>query len=255
MKYLIVALLLLGAIAYGQFTVSVGPGKTQKSAIRKPNYHNHPDAPLLFEDFENPTGYDLPGWSEVVAGIGVINEDYTSTVLYGTQSLFIDEDADDPVYTTNSFSANGHVWMSFLLRITAVTTPPTQDQPIIKLTDSSNNSQVMLTYNGDGELKIKIGTSFTPSFQPGFGPSLNKTYYVWIEYWKDNGTTGYVSLGYSLGPIKPRNSENFVEGTFTSTATDVSRVQIGRNNAEVSLDVDFIMDHLIIDNKVITDYP
>lgn len=252
MKLLSLILFISLAIQLQAQVASVGPGRSQRSANRVVRYHNHPLTPLLFEDFENPTGYDLAGWTEEIGPGGVVNEDYTSTVLYGTQSLFVDEMNDDPVFTTNSFTASGHVWVSFRFRPTNV--PDSLDTAIIRFTDDSENCQFRATLNSDGELRMQFGCSGT-TYQPAALLSVNTTYTIWIEYNKDNGANSYLSMAFSTGSIRPVAGDFFIDATGTSTATDVSRVMIGRPSSENGSEVDFIVDHLLIDDEQINNYP
>lgn len=245
----IFAILLFCLPVLGQVAVTVGPGKSQRAAIRKPSYHNHPATPLLFEDFENPTGYDLAGWGENVQGTGSIDEDYTATVLYGTQSLLLNKDTDNATYTTNSFAANGHVWVAFRFRLTA--TANATDSEIFSLTDASDACQVKVTVNNDGDLKVwpQCGTAY----QTGFGLAINTTYTIWVEYNKDNGASSYASIGYSTGSVRPTSGDTFVDGTATSSVVNVSRIRIGDSSG--GHEADFIIDHVLIDDVQIESYP
>jgi hypothetical protein len=249
---LFIILLLSVSDGRAQVAAVVGTGRNEPSANRIPSYHNHPATPLLFEDFENPTGYDLAGWAEDIGPGGVVNEDYTATVLYGTQSLFIDEPNDDQAYTTNSFAANDRVWMAFRFRPTNI--PDTADTGVIRLTDSANACQFRFTLNSDGEPRVQFGCGGT-AFQPSATMAVNTTYTVWIEYWNDNGPNAYLSMAFSTGSVRPTSGSNFVEATGAQTATQVSRVLVGRPGSENGSEIDFIIDHLLIDDVQIESYP
>jgi hypothetical protein len=236
----------------GPGVARVGTGKTQPSLSRKPIYHQHPKTPLLYEDFENPTGYDLAGWGEDVGPGGVVNEDYTATVLYGTQSLLVDELEDDPVMTTNSFAPQDRVWVAVIFR--AVSIPDTADSTFLRLNDASGNCQIRLTLNNDGnEMRAQFACAGLAYLVGNI--SVNTTYYIWMEYWNDNGANSYVTVSFSTSPVKPTSGPGFMEATGTATATQVSHVQLGHSSGENGQEVDFIIDHLLIDDEPILDYP
>lgn len=249
---IILFLLLSVTPAFCQFQAAFGTGKSQPSPQRVPSYHYHPDTPLLSEDFEKPIGYDLLGWGEVKAGSGpVIDEDYTSTVIRGTQSLFIDMPGDDTCYTTNSFAATAHVWLFFQLR--PVTLETGSDSGIVSLRDSSGNCLCRITLNNDaGSFKVWPDCA-SASYATGTGLTINTTYNVWVEFNANNGSgNSYASLAYSVGSKRPTSGTTFVEGTGNTTATP-SIIRIGNtDNPDL---VNFIIDHVIVDDAQIGDYP
>lgn len=253
------AIVLAGAIivafmchALAQIAATVGSGRNQAAPTRKPSYHNHPATPLLFEDFEKAVGYDLAGWGENIGVPGVIDEDYVTTVLYGTQSLLIDEANDDPTYTTNSFTASGHVWVAMIFRPTSI--PNGIDSTVLRLNDVNDVCQLRMTLNNDGGT-LKIWPQCGTPYATAFGMTINTTYYVWIEYNKNNGANSYASIGFSTTGVRPTGGGTFVEGTDVSSATDVSRIQLGHTAAENGQQVDFILDHLLVDDEQIVNYP
>lgn len=258
MRTLFLIILLFAAQAIGQVASSVGTGKSQPSLIRKPQYpqppqqHNHPTSPLLYEDFENPSGYDLAGWGEDLFTPATINPDNTTNVLYGTQSLAIDESNDDQCYLTNSFTAQDHAWLSFLFR--PMNAPDSADTGVIRFTDASENCQLKFTFNSDGEPRVQFGCT-GPVYQPAATMSSGTTYQVWIEYHNDNGANSFVTMAFSTTGVRPTSGDNFVSATGVSTATQVSRVLIGRPGSENGSEIDFIMDHLLVDDEQIVDYP
>lgn len=213
---------------------------------------NNVASPLLYEDFENATGYDLAGWGEDIVGPGVINEDYTGVVLHGTQSLLVEEFDDDSTQTTNSFAASDHVWAHFRLRPTSM--PSGLDSTVFRLNDASGNCQVRITLNSDGELRLQFACGGL-AYQGSAVMTVNTTYTVWLEYDNDNGANAYGTLAFSTTEIRPTSGANFIDGTGTLTATQVSHVQIGKSGPSGGEDVHFILDHLIIDNEQIPDCP
>lgn len=253
MKTLLLIILLFAEQAIGQVASVVGPGRTQPALSRHPRYHNHPLTPLLFEDFENPTGYDLPGWTEVIVN-GAINEDYTATVLFGTQSLFVDQASDDPTYVTNSFAATSRVFLAFRFRVLSAT-DAAGPRSVIRLLAADNTCLYRLNINNDEQEIFGLICETSDSTQ-NLIFAYNTTYTVWIEYNRDNGANSYTSLAMSTSAIRPLpGSANFVEVAGVQLSTVPARIMIGSDNDDSQVELDFIVDHLLIDDEQINDWP
>lgn len=256
MRTLILILLAATLVdASAQVEAKVGPGRSIRNPIRAGvniTPHNHPATPLLYEDFENPAGYDLAGWATDLNAPGTINPDNTTNVLYGTQSLAVVEAEDDPTMVTNSFTASDHVFVAFRFKPTLL--PDTTDSTVFRLNDVDGNCQVRITVNSDSEIRVQIACTGT-AFQPATTLSIGTTYTIWLEYDNDNGANSYTSLGISTNGTRPTSGDGFIDGTGTSTATQVSHVQIGKTSAEASQHASFILDHLLIDDVQINDWP
>lgn len=252
MRFLLL-LLLMALPASAQIQATVGYGVSQPASNRKPSYHNHPQNPLLYEDFENPVGfgYDLTGWGTNTTSPGVVDANYTTNVLTGTQSLAVLMSSDEADFATNSFSASSHVWVFFKLRVLAISSP--NDSGIVSLYDSSGVCGLTLAMNNDGN-NLRIKPNCNTAGQVGVAPDLNVTYNVWLEYNKDVGGFAYANVAYSLGGVKPTSGSTFGEATAAGPGNDMSVLRIGTDNA-VSQDVDFVIDHVIVDNKPIGNYP
>jgi hypothetical protein len=209
---------------------------------------------LLYEDFENSSGYDLAGWAADVISPGTVNPDNTTNVLYGTQSLAVNESHDDQTRVTNSFADSSHIWVSFRLRIPNTPVAGTAGT-IMSLKTAADSCQMRVRLNSDMELSIQPDCS--TSYITGFPLSLNATYIIWIEWNKDNGANSYASIAYStIAGIRPTDSSSgqFIDGTG-SQMSNVSLIQLGHSSAENGSEVDFIMDHLLIDDVQIGTYP
>lgn len=259
MKTLIVIITLALAVDLSaQVAAKVGPGKSIPYPARVNPVvaqHNHPSSPLLYEDFENVTGYDLAGWVENIGPGGVINEDYTATILYQTQSLRVLTANDDAVFTTNSFTAQDRVFMFFLYRPLDIPAS-SSGKSIIRLADSTETCQMKLTINEDGQAFLYAACGGTPA-SPALFLTINTTYYIWIEYDNDNGVNAYASIGISTTGVRPTTGDNFAEATATTTATQVSLVMIGNTADEnpIAADMDSVYDHLLVDDAQIGDWP
>lgn len=254
MKTLLIILsAMLGLPSFGQVAATAGVGKSIPYLTRQPQQpHNHPLTPLLYEDFENPSGYDLAGWGTDSVPPGTVNPDNTTNVLYGTQSLAIVEAEDDPTMATNSFPANDRVFVAF--RFQATLLPDTTDSTFFRLNDASGNCQVRLTVNSDGEIRIQLACTGS-ALQTATLIAIGTTYTVWMEYDNDNGANSYGSLAISTGGTRPTSGDGFVDLTGTQTATQVSHIQIGKTSAEASQHLSFVIDHVLVDDVQINDWP
>jgi hypothetical protein len=252
-KLTMLCLLLLAATLYGQVAMRSGAGKSYPSMNRKPFYHNHPMTPLLEEHFERNPGYDWPGWGEFLGGSGpVVDEDYTSVVLNGSQSLRINHAPDDATYTSNSIPVIGHVWGFFRVRLISV--EAANDCDLIRLTAGDGTCQFRVSVISDGGGLLKVWPGCDSPAAAGFPLQIGTTYNLWFEYNKDNGSSvSYASAAFSTDPIKPTSGNQFVEATDAPTAQDVSRIILGGIGS--AMDVEFIMDYLVIDDVPIGDYP
>lgn len=254
MRTLFLIILLFTEQAIGQVASAVGPGRTQPALSRHPRYHNHPLTPLLYEEFDNPTGYDLPGWGEVVVA-GAVNEDYTATVLYGTQSLFVDGAGDDPTYTTNSFADTSRIWMAFRFRVISATPVGSGPRSVLRLLNTNDTCLYRLNINDD-EQELLGTICETGNNTSSLVFQYNTTYTVWIEYNRDDGANSYTSLAISTSSIRPLpGSPSFVEATGVQLSNVPARIMIGSNNDDTQLELDYIIDHLLIDDEQIVDWP
>lgn len=256
----IVIVFLLASIAVsrvdvgGQIPAVVGIGTKQPQPNRKPAYHNHPITPLLFETFDAASGYDLSGWGEVLNG-GTVDENYTSTVLSGTQSLFIDGAPDDPTYTTNGFAANGHVWIYFQCRVISADVPP-PEMSLVRLLDGGGATLMKVTYDAGDFPNMRIyGPSMALGYSPNGSITPGVTYHFWVEFNKNNGANAFVSLAFSTSPIRPTSGDNYVQGTEATSPTDVSVVMFGSPTDENGSNGSRIYDYLLIDDEQIGNYP
>lgn len=245
----LIALILSTVCAGAQVAAIVAPGKSERSLNIIPRYHNHPQTPLLYEDFEANPGFDLFGWGISLIG-GTVDPDYTSVVLQGSQSFFYAPPGDDSTFASNSFPAVGHLWMSFKLRVTANTSGT--DSDVIRLEEPNGTCHLRVTLNNDGGT-LKVWATCSDSSATTFGLANNTDYNLWVEYWNDNGGNSFASVGFSQGGTQPYSGDNFVSVTSTVMSGSPSVVYLG-SKPNVS-GVSFVMDHLIIDDAAIPDYP
>ena len=217
--------------------------------------HNHPASALVFETFDS-TGYDLVGWTEVLTGAGgVVNEDYTTNVLSGTQSLYIKIPDDENGYVTNSFTATGTAYGYFQFRPISFATGEDQWKSVFRFEDSSGNSLCKVQIQESGFLRITTGSTSSSLTSV---VSVNTTYHVWV-YWKNsNGTDSECSLAVSSTQVKPTSGDYFTSATGTATGTQTSRVRLGGGSDSEDAAAggcSFVPDYVLVDDDEIQSYP
>jgi hypothetical protein len=176
---------------------------------------------LVAQNFEG-TGYDNgESWSENLGGSGgVVNEDYTSTALRGSQSLYISQGADGYAVTLKSFTAGspryvfarvrfpgfGDGTASAVFGIDADGTGTTWDVAI----DATNGGGIRL-YNG--ATNTSCGTL-----------SANTTYYIWLDYTKGTGSNGSSVAYIGTTGSKPAATCTISNGASTTNAGYVGAI-------------------------------
>jgi hypothetical protein len=171
---------------------------------------------LVCQNFEG-TGYDhSETWTE--AGTGTVNEDYTDTILRGSQSLYVVRTSSTTT-TTTSFTEQSTVHVAFRVRIPDLT----DDLTFFRILDSSNNVLVRLVMYATGDrVLISHGTS-TNSYWYSFSNST--TYYMWITYIAGTGANGTTYLYVSTTGTKPETpSDTQTDGTATANAAKIALV-------------------------------
>lgn len=226
--------------------------------------HNHPASPLLFENFEG-AGYSTAGWNEYIAGTGnSINEDNTTNVLSGSQSLAIVGISDDPSCITNSFSASSEVFGYFEFQCLKY---PSEDgdayRQVMRLETEDGTTLFHLLMFNTGTLYIQTGAASDGALA---GPlSLGQTYHVWWSWNKNNGSNSEATIAYSTTKVKPTSGDTFVSITGSTIAEDATRIMVGYDNTSSELDLtlgglfngapSWIYDYLILDDVEIPSYP
>lgn len=250
MKFLLFLLSALTASA--QVNVSIAPGISFSQRLFP---HNHPYSPLLFETFEG-TGYLLAGWGENVSGGGSINEDYTSVVLHGEQSLLIDGGTDDPSYSTNSFSAQGTVFAHYRFRITSAPGDEDAFLSLFRFRDVDGATVMKMQVDSTMFPRITTGGQTASALSP---ITANVTYYVWLSWRKNDSGNSKSTLALSTGPIQPTSGDWYVSvSNGTTVANDASQVFLGYANDTVDdagPEMSTVYDYVLIDDAAVPDYP
>jgi len=259
--FVIFACVGLGLSASGQVTAvaRLGPGVPFTQAFvtpAPPTPHNHPSSLLLFETFEG-TGYSTVGWVETIGGGGIVDEDYTTTVLDGAQSLFIDGPSDEVSYTIKTFTPQSIAYAYFQFRITSVN-QPLEDEwlSLFRLRDAA----------GFTVLKMQVDYSFFPRIVTGgvaagtlSNIAIDTTYHAWLSWNKNDGANSTATMAISTSKVQPTSGDYYVTVTTgTVIAEDASQAFLGYANDTVDdpgPEMSTIYDYVMIDDVAVPDYP
>lgn len=205
---------------------------------------------LLEQDFEG-TGYDnAQTWSE--QGSATLNEDYTSTVLVGSQSMLIDltsniGDIASPVITMPP--GGGDIWyVYFQLRVLAF---PSSGFRVATVTNSFD-----LSINASSNLVIRpqVGTGVATVGQLEAGV----TYHVWMQGSGDDVETanaGTARVGFSTTGIRPNSGDNYAIDTDAAANGPYSAVQLILGSRQIGANYSVIIDKVRVGNELIGDNP
>ena len=217
-------------------TVSDGSLNASDSLLLTVNSTNSPpitNAPtyLLAEGFEG-TGYENSGWIEH----GVVNPDYTNTVLHGAQSL----NCLGPQYVERPFAFSNSFYLYFLVRWNTWS-----DYNNIIYWDDPNWSIVAELYADQNRMVLTHGSA------NAFGTTTivaNTTYHVWVEWTKGSGNDGTMKLFISTSGVKPASPEaTIVNGTGGPT----ERIYLG----PTAFGPNVIFDRILVDDVPIGSNP
>jgi len=256
MKTLLILLLsVLPLVAQVTQTATIGAGvRAPKTGTPAATPHNHPASALIFENFEG-TGYATAGWGEVIGGGGVVNEDYTTTVLDGSQSLFIDGPTDEVSYATNGFTAQATVYAYFQFRITSMPATENSFLSIFRFRDVDGATVAKMQIDSSAFPRITTGANAVAT---GANISANTTYHCWLSWVKNNGANSVMTMALSTTKVQPTEGNWFVTATGTTVANDAQQVFLGYANDGVDdsgPEMSIIYDYVLIDDAAIQDYP
>lgn len=265
-KIIAVLLLVLTVRAQVSVTSIVGVGKigSGRYGIGAGAVHNHPESPLIFENFEG-TGYLMAGWEEYLAGTGnSVDPDNATNVLSGSQSLAIVGISDDPSYITNSFTSASEVWGYMEFKVLKY---PNEDgdayRQMVRLEKEDGTTLFHLLMFNTGALYVQTGGASDTLLAGAL--SLNTTYYIWWYWNKSNGSNSVATLAISTTKEKPTSGDNFVSITGTTIADNATRIMVGYDNTSSELDAtlgglfngspSWIFDYVLLDDEEIQSYP
>jgi hypothetical protein len=199
---------------------------------------------LISQNFEG-AGYDN---SETWTESGAANEDYTGTVLAGSQSLRINTSASI-ITTRSTFSANSPVELYFLFRPASAI--PGATTRIVRIEgDGAVPECADISINSTGTLWVRHGNAGSASSVSAM--SADTTYHVWIRFTKHNGATGTVTGAFSTDGIRPLSGNQFVTHSGSALTGNATLVRLG---VAVAGTADFIYDKVRVDDDTIGDNP
>jgi glucose/arabinose dehydrogenase len=186
---------------------------------------------LFTEGFEG-TGFENTGWSKT----GTPNENYTTIVLDGAQSL--------------NCSGAQHIWRTFRYSTSfnlyfRVRWNTWRDYANVIYWDNSNWSTAASLYADDNRFQIAHGSA------AALGSTVlaaNVTYHVWVEWTRGTGNNGAMKLFVSTSGAKPANPEASIT-TGNGTATE--RIYIGPTGTGPNV----IFDRILVDDVPILSNP
>lgn len=207
---------------------------------------------LLEQDFEG-TGYDNGGgWTE--GGVVNVNEDYTSTIIDGSQSLNVALTASTG-YTESPdvVVGGGRILYGYLkLRFASL---PASSMSLFAMYDTANNQC----------LRVRLSSTGTLGVLPGVGTevttvgtlAINTTYHVWFSASARGVETALAStarVSFSTDGVRPTSGDNYAIDDDAGGATDdPSSLRIGTLVSSTTVDV--IYDKVRLNNSIIGDNP
>ena len=204
---------------------------------------------LLEENFEADPGYDTAGWTS--GGTGTINPDYTTIVLRGTQSLYLN--APGGATTTwalsPSFTETSDIWIHFRFR---QQTYWHDDYPVMVslIYDSTEVASLQEDLLGtDPRFVIKHGTV---SSYGAIGKAIATLYHIWIHYIAGTGANGTMSLYVDTDGTRPvgKDCTDITTGSSTNGLTSIRFRAISGYDAAIIVDQVLISSSEIIDVDV-----
>jgi len=201
-------LLLAGSASYAWMGAGQMAGSVP-SAAPAPTY--------LFEESFDPTGTDLT-WVTVT---GTPDYDYTTTILEGAQSFFLDGTVTSSrVYT--AITAIGEIWVYFLYRPVALAGGDRTFFSLYNGTVAVSNVQI----GSDGTLYITQGSGTARTVG---AMSTGTTYKVWVHHKAESAASavdGVIEVGFSTDGVRPTSGDNYAISSSGSNEATISRVAL-----------------------------
>jgi hypothetical protein len=173
-----------------------------------------PPSYLLDETLEG-TGYADGTWTEYrEESQGTIDEDYTTTVLSGSQSLYIQSityrlaSTDSKSVTTSGTAGVYFIWQP------KVSSTNTYD--LIILEDSSNNEVGRLRVSSSDQLQMFHGSS-SHAVQT---VSISTTYHIWMDYTPGTGANSSLLVYVATSSTKPGTATDSLTNENETTTVD-----------------------------------
>jgi hypothetical protein len=177
----------------------------------------------IFSETLEGTGYSTtsPAWTESLGG-GTVDEDYTATVLDGSQSFRILTASDASSYAYNSFTAGSERWVYFMFR--PVSTPNSSNGEIIEIWNNGQSRIADLQLTSTGTIQVRHGTATATT---SGAMSDGTTYHVYFRYVSGSGANGVASVGFSTDGTRPTSGSNFASTSAGTATTDAEYIAPG----------------------------
>lgn len=179
-----------------------------------------------FTETFDAAGYDNVGWTE---NNGTENEDYTGTILEGTQSLRVFSSND---FIEHSQTAQDTTYYYFQVQFAAL---GGNDLTALWIGDGSGRIGYLSINGNNGKIFALHGGNLTADSTDAM--SAGTKYHVLVRYTKGTGSDGIVSAEFSTDGTFTGSGNKFVSisnGTATSQPTRI-RLQ---NTATISVIID-----------------
>lgn len=198
---------------------------------------------LINQGFEG-TGYDnAETWTETG---GTPNEDYTSYVLDGSQSLYMNGASVTPNTDSPNFGDTSEFYFKFYFR--PITHPGGGRRIIRFLINAGIAGSSEIQINNSGQLIIVNGTSANAATPTGM--TVGNDYTVWGYFKKGTGTDGVATIAWApkTGSETKPTSDGGGNGYSTKTnCNGTSDVDQFRLTAQLSTTApEYVMDKLQI---------
>ena len=198
---------------------------------------------LLSEGFEG-TGYENT-WSESGS---TIDEDYTSTVLVGSQSLRIS--TTTTATTVSTLGASYSTLEAYFQLRTA--TLYGSGQSLIQFLNSSNTVVLNCLFNSGGALVLRAAGS-NPQQTTSDTMSTGTTYHVWIRYVAGTGSNAFASAEFSSTGTRAGSGTKYASISTGNATTDANKIRFGPASSVTNSDI--VIDRVLVLNGSIGSNP
>jgi len=189
---------------------------------------------LVNQRFEG-AGYDNgETWT---TSVGTPDPDYTTTVLDGSQSLFLNLATGTPARIRLDFLNQDTVYFYCLFRL--VGSAPGGNRDIVAFgPNGSADQDLRIVVTSAGRLSTHI-TGVSPADALSFGT----TYHLWARYSKGTGSDAVVEVAYSTDGTKPTSGTKYATATNLAHTAQAGRVWLGFN---ATGNYDVIFDKVLV---------
>jgi hypothetical protein len=202
---------------------------------------------LINQNFEG-TGYDnSESWTE--AGTG-LDEDYTTTVLVGSQSLYGISTTSAKTLTSPTFAAQSDCWAYGQFRFGAGATL-TANQTLFSVRGNTANL-VQVLFRSSSKFRINVGS--TASSDSVGTWTTGVTYHYRIHYTKGTGANAFGSFEISTDGTFAGSGNNYVQVTNGNATTDADNVRLTWDSS-ASNGEEIIWDRILVDDVTIGNNP